>query len=139
MLEFLSTEWIKALGEAAAGQPGIGGGVDLTVQQTVEAPTGSVTYHVHFGGDGVTVAAGPAAGAAIQFRSDAATARALAAGSLSAQRAFMAGDLRVGGDLRLLLEHQEALSRIGDLFGAVRSRTLLASEAVGSDGQGPDA
>ena len=50
-------------------------------------------------------------------------ASAIAAGSSSAQRAFMTGRLRVGGDLRVLLAHGEALAQLDDVFAGVRART----------------
>ena len=51
------------------------------------------------------------------------TAASIAMGQGSAQRAFMTGRLRVGGDLRVLLEHSDVLAQLEDVFAAVRART----------------
>ena len=54
------------------------------------------------------------------------TALGIARGTGSAQQAFMAGALQVGGDLRVLLDHQVVLSALHDVFAAVREQTDLA-------------
>ena len=47
----------------------------------------------------------------------------MAAGDLGAQRAFVEGRLRVGGDLSLLVTHQRALAAVDDVLAGVRART----------------
>lgn len=125
MLVFLSPEWIDALARAAA-EARIDERVDLVIEQVVTGASGNVSYRLCMSGGRIEVEPGSVAGPALRFVSDRATARAIAAGEISAQRAFMAGDLRVGGDLRLLLENQDALGSVGDLFASVRARTDLA-------------
>ncbi len=39
------------------------------------------------------------------------------------QVTFMTGKLRVGGDLRVLLDHGDALAQLGDVFSSVRAVT----------------
>jgi len=51
------------------------------------------------------------------------SAARIAAGGLGAQRAFVEGRLRVGGDLSLLIRHHKALSTIDDVLAGVRART----------------
>jgi len=59
----------------------------------------------------------------LRFTTDYATAARIAAGGLGAQRAFVEGRLRVGGDLSLLIRHHKALSTIDDVLAGVRART----------------
>ena len=145
VVAFLSTEWVEALDEAASASETLAAraqGMDLVVQQQVfdlsaavpaGEPTGSAgagedfTYHVAFEDGRVAVRVGPAPSATIRFRQDLATALAIATGAMSAQRAFMTGKLRVGGDLSVLLTHGEALAELDDVFAAVRARTDVPS------------
>lgn len=131
MLAFLSPEWLDAVDEAARLDPGLAAAtasVHLVVEQRIAEPDGAeVCYHVVLDHGRVAVVAGPAPHADVRFRQDRATALAIAAGTDSAQRAFMSGRLHVGGDLRLLLQHQDALAGLQDVFAGVRSRTDLTS------------
>ncbi len=47
----------------------------------------------------------------------------MAAGELPAQRAFVEGRLRVGGDLSQLVAHQRTLAAIDDALADVRAAT----------------
>ncbi|QXC60389.1 SCP2 sterol-binding domain-containing protein [Aquihabitans sp. G128] len=132
MLSFLSPEWLGALDEAARLDPALAtatAAIDLVVEQRVTEPDGSeVAYHVVFDHGRVSVVGGPAQEATVRFRQDRATALAIAAGVDSAQRAFMTGRLQVGGDLRVLLDQQDALAALDDVFAGVRARTDLGAE-----------
>ncbi len=133
MLAFLSPAWVAALADAVRDDRALAhatAGVDLVIEQHVTAASGDetssdVTYHVVFSGGRVAVVAGPAETPTIRFTQDHATAWGIAAGTDSAQRAFMTGRLQVGGDLRVLLEHQEAMAALHDVFADVRARTDL--------------
>lgn len=125
MLAFLSPDWIEALDQAARAAP-VGAtstSAVLVVEHHVRHAAGDVVYHLVVGPEGVSVTAGPATAPTIRFVSDRATAWAVASGRTSAQRAFMSGDLQVGGDLRALVDRPEDLSTLGDLFSSVRART----------------
>ena len=77
----------------------------------------------------------------ITFRTDPATATAIATGAEGAQAAFMAGRLRVDGDTRLLMAHQDALRALDDVFAPVRARTdfdLPGSGPIEADPSGRD-
>jgi putative sterol carrier protein len=132
MLAFLSPAWLAALDEAARADRDLTGATaDLAVvveQEVTNGPQGTVRYHVVFDHGTVRVASGPAEDPNVRFSQDHATALGIAAGTESAQRAFMTGRLRVGGDLRVLLEHRSALTVLGDVFAAVRAETDLAGE-----------
>lgn len=139
MLTFLSAEWIGALHEAAAASPSLArltAGVTLVIEQEiVDAPDGPVAYHVSFDDGVVAVRPGLAAAAVpagterptIRFSQDLETATSIAAGRGSAQRAFMTGRLRVGGDLTVLLARGDLLAELDDVFGGVRARTDLGA------------
>jgi len=139
MLTFLSDEWIGALHEAAAADAELAAStadLSLTIEQEVlGGPDGDVRFHLTFDHGAVTVAMGAAPSATVRFHQDYATAASIAMGQGSAQRAFMTGRLRVGGDLRVLLSHREVLASVGDVFAAVRAQTqppiVAEAEAAG--------
>lgn len=136
MLTFLSDEWIGALHAAATADAELAtrtADVALTIEQVVTGgPDGDVCYHMAFDHGAVSVAPGPADAPTIRFRQDFATAASIAMGQGSAQRAFMTGRLRVGGDLRVLLAHGDVLAQLDDVFAPVRARTAPPSVAAGA-------
>jgi len=138
MLTFLSDEWISALHEAASSDAGLAErtrDVALTIEQEVtDGPLGDVCYHMAFDHGSVSVTPGPAPEATVRFHQDYGTAASIAMGHRSAQRAFMTGRLRVGGDLRVLLAHGEVLAQMEDVFASVRAQTSppTVPEAVAS-------
>ncbi len=132
MLAYLSPAWVAALDHAARADPALADAareVALVVEQRVTgAPAGDVTYHVVFDHGSVSVglgAAGEGLAPVVRFTLDHETALDIARGQGSAQRAFMAGTLQVGGDLRVLLDHQLVLSALHDVFATVRVQTDL--------------
>lgn len=140
MLAFLTPAWIAALDEAARARSSDAAAseVELVVEQRVTGtPEGEVVFHVSIHRGAITVTPGPADDPGLSFRQDYTTARAIAAGTESAQRAFMNGRLQVGGDIRILLARQESLAALDDVFATVRARTdhgpvpLSASPADG--------
>lgn len=148
MLAYLSPAWVAALDHAARADAALAEAtrdVALVVEQRVTGgPQGDVTYHLAFDHGAVSVGAGPADrgdaaadgtadGTAdapvVRFTLDHETAVDIARGVGSAQRAFMAGTLQVGGDLRVLLDHQLVLSALHDVFATVRDQTDLGPSA----------
>lgn len=127
MLTFLSDEWISALHDAASTDPVLAEqtrDVALTIEQEVTGtPRGDVRYHLTFDHGSVAVVPGPAPVATVRFHQDYDTAASIAMGEGSAQRAFMTGRLRVGGDLRALLANTDVLAQLDDVFTGVRART----------------
>ena len=51
------------------------------------------------------------------------SASEIASGALPAQRAFVEGRLRVGGDLSLLIAHQRAFAAVTDALAPIRADT----------------
>ena len=133
VVAFLSAEWISALHEVASGDAALAdhtANIGLVIEQrvTMGGDGAPVLFHLSFDHGEVTVAAGPATNATVTFTQTEATARAIAMGTASAQRAFMTGELRVGGDLRALVDTQEALAALADVFASVRDRTDFGPE-----------
>jgi putative sterol carrier protein len=120
VVRFLSPEWVHALDDAATAAGIDGVGLDgLVVAYDVEG----FGYRLVFGPEGVRVVEGAPPDATVTIRSDRETATAIARGELSAQRAFMAGRLRIGGDATALVRAQAAVATLPDLFAAVRPET----------------
>ena len=141
---YLSREWMDAARGALAADTGLKAAtaeVRLTLEQVVTGvpaevgpdATGSVRWHVRVDQGEVALSAGPAApdgtaegdGADVRFTTDYATAAAIAAGRLSAQRAFLDGRLRVGGDVGMLGRNQRAFAAVDDALAAVRAATTF--------------
>ena len=57
----------------------------------------------------------------LTFTQDRATAEAIHRGELSAQAAFMQGRLRLGGDLRAVIDRAGELAAIDDVFASARA------------------
>lgn len=123
MAEFLTDAWIAELDRVAQGASAPFD-LRLVIQQVVlEARGVERCYAVRVEDGRVSIAPGRAQDADLTLTQDRATAAAIARGELSAQVAFMAGELRVGGDLRLVLERAGALAALGDVFAAARNST----------------
>jgi hypothetical protein len=129
---FLSDEWLDALDAAARGRA-----VDdvdpladvcLSIEQIV---TGERRWRLVIDSGALSVDPDPADddGADVRLSSDRATAAAIASGRRAALDAFIAGDLVIGGDVRAMLEHREALEALGDLFAELRTRTVFEPTA----------
>ena len=122
--EFLSPAWLQAMADAADRGPGA---PELIIQQVVTGAE-EVTWFVSVCPSGVGFQAGRHPAPHITLTQDRATAAAIASGRQSAQGAFMTGRLRVGGDVRILLDHQDELARLDDVFGTVRATTRYPEE-----------
>lgn len=123
MAEFLTDEWIAELDHAArdATAPD---DLHLVIQQIVLEDDGvERRYAIRIDDGRLSIAPGRVDDADLTLTQDRATAAAIAHGELSAQVAFMSGRLRVGGDLRRVLERAGALAALGDVFAAARAST----------------
>ncbi len=126
MSQYLSAEWMGAMQRVAATVPSPEPPPQeaLTIEQHVTgAPGGDVTYHLTVDAAGVRVEPGTSPNPTITFTQDYETAAAIARGDLSAQTAFMVGQLRVRGDLPALVANQEVLAGLDDRFAPVRAET----------------
>lgn len=89
--------------------------VDLVIEQqlTGDEPT---AWHITLVEGHVQVTAGRADDPTITLTSSFDTAGEIQAGRLSAQRAFLDGALRIGGDLQVLITHRSVLADIAALL-----------------------
>lgn len=120
--DYLSAAWFTAVREHISSltlNPQVAApGFDLAVTITA-SDREPVTYRLTFLDDQVAFDRPPSAERPeVGIDVDAATAARIAAAELSAQRAFMAGDLRVTGDVTLLIHHAAILDSIGPMFGS---------------------
>ena len=128
MARFLSDEWIEAFDQAAASTDELvlgDEGEDLVIQHVVTDPAGAPvqTFHVHLSAGPARVRRGPAEDPTVTFTQDLDTATAIASGTETAQAAFMAGRLRVGGRVDQLIARHGELAGVDDLFASLRSET----------------
>jgi hypothetical protein len=120
---FLSDAWLAAL-DAAARATTPPADLRLVIQQVVVGERGRDTaYAIRIADGHMSVQPGRVDDADITLTQDRATAADIARGALSAQVAFMAGRLRVGGDLRDVLGRAGGLTALGDVFAEVRDAT----------------
>lgn len=122
MAEFLTDQWLDEL-DVAAREAELPPELRLVVQQVIpDGPDGiEVAYAVEVAGGTMAVRRGRIDHADVTFTQDLATARAIHGGELSAQAAFMEGRLRLGGDLRAVIERAGDLAAIDDVFATVRA------------------
>lgn len=122
-MQFLSPQWIEAL-DAAASTRGLESEGRLVIQQVVTGrPNSDVRYYVTVEGGAAAVRIGEADDPTVTFTQDYATAAEIAQGRVAAQEAFMAGRVRVGGDLLALVRHLDVLEELDRSFRAVRGQT----------------
>lgn len=123
MVRYLSDAWLEEADAALRALTPLPG--PLTVGFVVTGgPDGDRSYRVELGPGPVAVRAG-AEGADVTLRQSWDTARAVAEGARSAQRAFLDGDIRVEGDVRVLLGHDGGLDVVEDRLAELRSRTTF--------------
>jgi putative sterol carrier protein len=124
MAGFLSPEWVADLATTAEGVE-VAADQDVTVQQVVVVDGGGeqVRWGLRVAGGRVAVVPGEVPGADVTLTTDQATATSLARGEAAVTDVFMAGRLRLAGDLRALMRAGAALGALDEAFAAVRDRT----------------
>ncbi|HEX4867010.1 MAG TPA: SCP2 sterol-binding domain-containing protein [Acidimicrobiales bacterium] len=123
MAEFLSDAWLTELADRASSVAGPSE-VRLVIQQVVVDGDGPErAYGVVLDVGQVRIEPGRTVAPDVTFTQDRETAAAIARGDLSAQAAFLAGRLRIGGDVHLLAEQAAHLATVADIFAEVRAAT----------------
>lgn len=125
-MEFLTRTWIDALTAAAAARvapdPDPIASVTLSIDQVVDG----VAWRTEIDNGTVRVTSidpdEPLGDSMVRLTMTRDTAVAIAENRRSVLDAFVRGDLRVGGDVSVLLQHQRALAEIDDLFSSVRAQ-----------------
>jgi hypothetical protein len=98
-----TTAWLADLAAAAAATA-VPDDLDATVEQVVTGgPDGDVRWSVRLAAGRAQVVVGPAPGADVSLSADWETALAMTAGELAVTDAFLAGRLRLRGDVKVLL------------------------------------
>lgn len=116
--------WFHRADEALGADPELARlaqGIRLVLQQTVTTLDGPITWHIHVDDGAVGLTRGSTPDATVTFTCDVDTADGIHEGTTSAQAEFMAGRLRVGGDVGALLRHQELLGSLAGALVPVRS------------------
>ena len=124
MIPYLSDEWFEAAAAAIASSAELrlaSDGVQLTLQQSVIDGDDTLVWHVHFTNGEVGMHRGATPSPTVTFSCDRATAEDIRNGEHSAQTAFMAGRLRLGGDVRMLLDNSALLSSLNDALAPLRA------------------
>jgi hypothetical protein len=130
-VQFLSSQWISALDEAAAGWAAPDG-LNLVVQQIVRRPGREpVVYHLAFAAGRLRVVAGPAPDPDVTIAIDHVVAVGIASGERNAQAALAQGHLQVGGNLELFSAQARVLAGLDDLFAEVRIQTVYDAPEPG--------
>ena len=126
MAEFLSVAWIAELDAAARALPPGDGPVErLVVEQQVACPRGAATYQFHLSAAEVRVMAGAPTGADVVLATDLATAIALQGGTVRAQDALAAGQLKVRGRPDVLGACAPRLAQLDAALTDVRAATTF--------------
>ncbi len=122
MAGFLTDAWLDDL-DAAARVAELRTEAPLVLQQVVpDGPDGhEVAYAIVVGNGRVRVERGRVSDPDLVFTQDRATAESIHRGELSAQAAFMQGRLRLGGDLRAVVDRAGELAAVHNVFASVRA------------------
>jgi len=111
MDHFLSDPWFDDLTIRARAVTDIPADLSITICQTVLGERGA-TWHVVVDAGLVDVRRGPLETVDVSLTTDFETALGIHRGTVSAPRAFLNGDLRVGGDMKQLMAKREHLVAI---------------------------
>lgn len=121
-MRYLSDEWLEAANAAvAAMHPVAAASIAFEVADT-DSNESSDSYVLDLGPESVRYHR-DLSQAELTLRVSRSTAIAIATGELSAQRAFLSGELQVAGDVRVLLGHTKAMAAIDDYLAPVREAT----------------
>lgn len=123
VIPYLSDAWFEAAAAeiaASAELRAASSGVHLTLQQSVIDGDETLVWHVHFADGEVGLHRGATPSPTVTFSCDRATAEDIRNGEHSAQSAFMAGRLQLGGDVRMLLDNGPLLASLNDALAPLR-------------------
>ena len=120
-IRYLSDEWLDCADQRLGALSPISAAVSVGIS-VLGGPEGERNYRLILGPDRVGVASEiEDSGVLMTLQWPAAVA--IAKGEASAQRAFLDGNLQLGGDTSLLLGHQQQLAEITDLLDELRAAT----------------
>lgn len=123
MAKYLSDEWMEQAAAALAGAD-VDPDAELCVQYEVSGGgDGKRHYTLEASGGTVRLVPGRSTSAPVSFALDYDTAVAVANGELSAQVAFMQGRLKLGGDVRVLIDGAATLAAVDATLADLRAAT----------------
>lgn len=127
-MDYLGDDWMDAViaeaGSVRVDEPSEG--ATLVIQTVVtDGPRGDVAFHLSIDGTNLAVRRGHAVQPTVSFTQHFAVAVDVASGRRSAQEAFMAGDIRVGGDATALIEHRSSLGTFDAVMARVAADTVF--------------
>ncbi len=118
---YLSDRWLKRADQQLAGLAPLADAVSVGFR-VLSGPDGDRRYRLILGPDRVGAAAGDdGCGVSLTMHWDVAVQ--IANGRRSAQRAFLDGEIQLGGDASVLLGHQRELAEIDDRLAELRATT----------------
>ncbi len=120
-VRYLSDEWLRRADDDLTSLTPIPASVAVGILVR-SGPEGDRGYRLILGPERVGVEAGTD-GSGVQMSLDWDVAVAIANGESSAQRAFLDGQMQLGGDASLLLGHQSELADIDDKLDDLRAVT----------------
>jgi hypothetical protein len=129
VVKFLTDEWVAALDQSAAAhtaaEPHAATVAEpFVVEYRVDGDAREqFVYQIRFSDGEIRATRDTDAAPAVVLSTDRATARRIATNELSAQAAFMAGQVRLDGDTMALVRNHDALARLDQIFLAVRAHT----------------
>lgn len=119
-VRYLSDRWLAEADRLLSGQTPLEANVAVGMIVT-GGPDGDRRYRLILGPDRVGVDTATEVG--VSMTMDWPMAAAVAQGHSSAQRAFLDGELQLGGDAGVLLGHQQALTEVEDRLAPLRAVT----------------
>lgn len=117
-MQYLSDEWIEAANAAVSGlEPST---EPFAVSYTVtDGPTGERSYTLDLTGPSIELGAKAPVGLRMHWD----TAKAIAVGEGSAQRAFLDGNMQIEGDAQALVGNADGMSAVERALVDVRAST----------------
>jgi putative sterol carrier protein len=129
VVDYLSDEWIERAGEALASDRALAesaSDADLTIQYEVVGAAGSKrAYALRLDHGTVQLEPGTHPDAPVSFSLSYDTAAHITRGELSAQAAFMQGDLKLGGDVTVLVREHALVGALDDALAPLRDETTF--------------
>ena len=103
MSDFLSDQWFERLAATAATAKVEPPDLEITIEQAI-ADEPELAWHLVVSRGTVTLVHGPATRPDVRLTASRFVATGIYQGTISAPRAFLAGQLQIGGDIHRLLQ-----------------------------------